>query len=134
MKRLLYLTAIIMAAVACNNGKEEEPQIPLSEQIIGEWELMDIETTKGAMLGEEKVEVTIIFNQDMTFTIEQMLGYGRPVTYKGTWTLPEDVLSGTYSDGKKWASDYKVVMEEDTMYMTPNLETAIETCTYKRVK
>ena len=134
MKRLLYLTIIILLSVSCKKDNQEEQKIPLSEQIIGEWELVDIEVSKGAMLGEEIIEVTLVFDTDMTFSIQQMLGYGRPVTYTGTWTLPEDILSGTYSDGKRWASDYKVSIEEDMMYMTPDIENVMESYTYRRIK
>ena len=134
MKRLLYLTIIILLSVSCKKDNQEVQKIPLSEQIIGEWELVDIEVTKGAMLGEEIIEVTLVFNTDMTFSIRQMLGYGRPVTYTGTWTMPEDILSGTYSDGKRWASDYKVSIEEDMMHMIPDLENSMESYTYRRIK
>ena len=91
--------------------------------VTGTWELMDI-TTKAAQIGEETIEVVITFNADKTFSLSQMLGHGRPVTYSGTWLLEGTKLSGKYSDGKAWGTTYQVSVEGTVLTLTPEIDGA----------
>ena len=93
---------------------------PVALDITGTWTLMDIQT-KAAQIGDETVEVVIIFNADNTFSLSQMIGYGRPVVYSGTWLLDGTRLSGKYSDGKAWGAAYEVSREGDVLTMTPDV-------------
>lgn len=125
--RYLLMTAILVVSFGCN--KPVNPQTP---KIVGSWELVDIQYTKSAQIGDQTVEVTITFGADGSFQMSQMLGQGRPTEYSGNWTLDGDVLSGNYSDGKPWGSSYIVAVEETSMSMTPAGESAPETYIYSR--
>ena len=125
--RYLLMTAILVVSFGCN--KPVNPQTP---KIVGSWELIDIQYTKSAQIGDQTVEVTITFGADGSFQMSQMLGQGRHTEYFGNWTLDGDVLSGNYSDGKTWGSSYIVAVEETSMSMTPVGESAPETYIYSR--
>lgn len=134
MKKYIYIVLLVFLCASCKKSKPEVPVVPLSEQIVGTWELCDIEVTKAAILGDEIVDITIVFSESNTFIIEQMLGSGRPVTYTGAWSMIDDVISGTYSDGNKWASDYKVSIDEDMLTLIPSVENVSEAQMYRRIE
>lgn len=134
MKKYIYILLLLFLFASCKKSEHEAQRIPLSEQIVGKWELHNIEITKAAVLGEEIIKISIYFSETNTFIIEQMLGSGRPVTYTGLWSMIDDLISGTYSDGNRWASDYKVLIDGDILTLTPSVEAASETQIYKRVE
>ena len=107
--------------------KKEKSSLP---DIIGTWELMDIKT-KSAHIGEEQVQISATFNADNTFSVSQMIGQGRPVTYKGTWQLKGSTLSGKYSDGKPWGATYHITVDGRVLTMTPVIQGA-ETYIYQK--
>ena len=83
--------------------------------ITGEWQLTDMTLTKSVQLGSEAVDIYISFAADNTFNLWQFLGAGRYEHFDGTWTLAEDILTGTYSDGNAWGNAYKVSLEGDLL-------------------
>ena len=119
MKRLqiLFLVAAALLVMGCKKDSSA------TLDITGTWELMDIKT-KAAQIGEETIEVTIVFKADNTFSLSQMLGQGRPVSYSGTWQLDGTRLSGKYSDGKSWGAAYQVALDGSTLTMTPEIANA----------
>ena len=119
MKRLqiLFLVAAALLMMGCKKDSSA------TLDITGTWELMDIKT-KAAQIGEETIEVTIVFKADNTFSLSQMLGQGRPVAYSGTWQLDGTRLSGKYSDGKAWGAAYQVALDGSTLTMTPEIANA----------
>ena len=119
MKRLQIL--FLVAAAALMMGCKKDSSVALD--ITGTWELMDIKT-KAAQIGEETIEVTITFKADNTFSLSQMLGQGRPVSYSGTWQLDGARLSGKYSDGKAWGAAYEVALDGSILTMTPEIANA----------
>ena len=88
MKRFLALLAgFLLLGVSCNKVDDA----PLN--IIGDWEVCSVEfATKSAMVGNEKVTV-----------------YLR--------VLSGNVLSGIYSDGKEWSSEYLVETKDGHLTM-----------------
>jgi len=125
MKRLLCTFAVLAAFVACN---KTEPENTLD--ITGDWQISSI-AVKSASLGSEKVDVYLRFNSDKSFELYQMLGAGRYRVYTGSWLLTEDVLSGSYKDGKKWGASYKVTLEGSKLTLTSQTSSP-ETDTYTR--
>ena len=75
MRRIfnILLVAAAVLTASCTTGKESR-----KIDITGTWELINIEVTKAAQLGEETVSVEITFNSDQTFSIRQTLGLSFP--------------------------------------------------------
>lgn len=124
---------MFIAAVAFLTGCGEAGKTPKAVDITGTWELIDIEMTKAAQLGDETISVTITFNSDKTFAMTQKLGEGRAKDYSGTWAISENILTGKYSDGKTFGGgSYTVSVENSTMTMTPAAVEGAETYVYKK--
>ena len=123
----LFSVAAAVLMTACTTGKEEK-----AIDITGTWDLIGIEVTKAAQLGDETVSVEITFNADKTFSITQTLGSGRAEEFAGSWQLAGNVLTGKYSNGKAWGSSYEVSVENSTLTMIP--ESKEEIYSYRKIK
>ena len=123
----LFSVAAAVLMTACTTGKEEK-----AIDITGTWDLIGIEVTKAAQLGDETVSVEITFNADKTFSITQTLGGGRAEEFAGSWQLAGNVLTGKYSNGKAWGSSYEVSVENSTLTMIP--ESKEEIYSYRKIK
>ena len=123
MKKMLYVLLALFALAGC---KEKEKKVL---DITGDWQLKTV--TVKATYGHETVDVYLRFAADQSFELYQMLGTGRYRVYTGKWTLTENVLTGSYSDGKKWGASYEVEVDGDTMTLTSVSEKP-ETDTYRR--
>ena len=123
----LFSVAAAVLITACTTGKEEK-----AIDITGTWDLIGIEVTKAAQLGDETVSVEITFNADKTFSITQTLGGGRAEEFAGSWQLAGNVLTGKYSNGKAWGSSYEVSVENSTLTMIP--ESKEEIYSYRKIK
>ena len=115
--KILLLVTLAVLAMGCKKDKKK------GLDITGTWELVDMKT-KAIQIGEETIEVTIVFKADNTFSLSQMLGQGRPVAYSGTWQLDGTRLSGKYSDGKSWGAAYQMALDGSTLTMTPEIANA----------
>lgn len=124
--KLFYFAAAVLMT-ACTTGKEEK-----AIDITGTWDLIGIEVTKAAQLGDETVSVEITFNADKTFSIIQTLGGGRAEEFSGSWQLAGNMLTGKYSNGKAWGSSYEVSVENSTLTMIP--ESKEEIYSYRKIK
>ena len=129
MRRIfnILLVAAAVLAASCTTGQESR-----KIDITGTWELINIEVTKAAQLGEETVSVEITFNSDQTFSIRQTLGEGREEAFEGTWELAGSTLTGKYSNGKAWGSSYQISVENSTLTMIPESESEIYS--YRKIK
>ena len=118
MKRFLALLAgFLLLGVSCNKVDDA----PLN--IIGDWELSSVEfATRSAMVGNETVTIYLRFSQNGSFAMWQQKGSGRFQKYEGMWVLSGNVLSGIYSDGKEWSSEYLVETKDGhlTMHTYPD--------------
>ena len=103
MKKFFKIAVILLAAVAvvgCNGEKEN----PLEKGMIGSWHL-----TESPLLTKDTkdvLDVYVEFRLDKTFTLYQK-DLNTPIyynTYKGTYLIVEDIVSGKYSDGKSWGA------------------------------
>ena len=117
MKKIFVLLAFAAALLftSCGETQKEEPL-----NIIGTWNLKTVQT-KAASMGGTSVDVYIVFNEDNSFALYQKIGAaGRYSSFSGTWSLLETKLTGTYSDGKRWGSDYEVSQnpERTTLVLT----------------
>lgn len=122
MKKILTILAVMTAMLLATSCGEKEKK-PLD--ITGEWALQSI-ATKAVQIGSVKVDVYISFAQDGSFELYQKVGEGRYRRFDGNWSLLEDQLSGTYSDGKAWGSTYTVSMDADRLIMLSSSATPEE--------
>ena len=134
MKRIISILLIAAAALlaGCGGSGNGEGKNDKGIDITGTWELINIEITKAAQLGEESIEVKITFNSDKTFSLSQVLGEGRAQEFSGTWQLTDKTLTGKYSNGKAWGSSYEVSVENSTLTMVP--ESGAEAYIYRKTK
>lgn len=119
MKKILYIAVALLTFCACgkdngDGGGGNNSKTDLN--ITGDWRLSKIETK--ASIGGAEVDVYLRFTSDKKFEMYQMIGTGRYRAYSGTWTLTGSVLSGTYSDGKKWGASYDVAVSGSTLTLT----------------
>jgi uncharacterized protein (TIGR03066 family) len=123
MKTKIYLLAAVLLAaltiVGCQKEKSS-PTVDNSAKIVGEWHCAP---------EQYDVDVYVAFYADGAFDEYQRIGEGRYRHYNGTWTINKDILSGVYSDGESWGSDYTVSFADDTMTLTSTNESK-ETMTY----
>ena len=110
MKRLIMAACLLLTLAACRKDPEPQP----SADITGEWQLSSI-ATKAASLGGQSVDVYVSFTSDGKFELYQQLGQGWYTYFSGSWKLSEGILSGSYSDGKPWGSQYNVSVDGDKM-------------------
>ncbi len=70
---------------------------------IGEWALTEWNDSKDLPFG-----VYLRLNEDNTFDLYQHTANVLWVHYTGTYSLNGNTLSGVYSDGESWATDYTI--------------------------
>lgn len=123
MKKILY---ILTAAICLFTSCKKELQFP--EKLYGDW------YCHSTSLTSTQAHIYVTFETD-SFNLFQKIGEGGYRVYQGTYTLtPADggtyILSGKYSDGTAWASEYVVESSSnDVMTLTTNGVTE----TYTRV-
>ena len=110
---MIAVSAILMAFSGCK--KEEIPEGPgLNELIIGEW--------KGNVPEISGLEFYSSFKEDGTFDLYQKSGDASFELFTGTYTITGNTISGKYSDGEAWGSDYIVTITENKMEWIPAAE------------
>lgn len=121
--KLLMVLSVVLGSVSCGGSGDEGPQV--SEKIVAEWHLV-------SMSGVSSVpQVYVNFAQDMSFELYQKVGEGRYRRYDGTYTVTGSVVSGSYSDKKKWGSDYDASFDGEKLVLTAKNGSA-EVCTYEK--
>jgi hypothetical protein len=80
----------------------------LRETYCGEWE-----GRLFADLAEKEPEVYAEFKSDMTFVLYQKVQYVYFVKYTGQYLVTDNVVSGTYDDGKAWGASYTVTLSNN---------------------
>lgn len=130
MKIFRIISCVVVAVLSLAGCKEEPGVENKGIDIVGQWELMDVDV-KSIVVGDQTVEIFIDFKADNTFALWQKIGEGRHREYTGTWTLTEQTLTGKYSDGKSWGSEYCVSLDETgNLHMGEN-KTGSETYIYR---
>lgn len=130
MKTFRILCCVAAAILSLTSCKEEEPQKEKNVSIVGQWELMDVDV-KSIVIGDQTIEIFIDFKSDNTFALWQKIGEGRHREYNGTWTLTDSTLSGKYSDGKSWGSDYTISLDDAGNLHMAETKTGSETYIYR---
>ena len=120
--RLILALSVLAAAASCGE-KDKGPAV--SEKIVAEWHLVGVSGMTSVP------QVYVDFAQDMSFELYQKVGEGRYRKYEGTYTVAGSVVSGQYSDGEKWGSDYKASFEGEKMTLTAQ-NGSEEACTYEK--
>lgn len=110
MKKLLYFAAAAVAVIFMTSACHEKDEV--QHRIVGEWKYQDEES------GND-IDIRVAFYVDYTFDLYQKVGEGAHRYYKGTYTVDKTLVSGVYSDGTPWASEYNVTFVNGNMIMTP---------------
>lgn len=141
----------LLVALTLTSCRDDDTT-PEPMNIDGTWELISITDTRAVAIGDEQVEVYVVFQADEpvvtgtrgskepvgpvvstgVFTLYQKLGAGKYRSFDGKWTLTDSTLSGTYSDGKPWGATYEVALEDDGSRLW--LAAPTETCVYTKSK
>lgn len=128
-KGFMYFATAIVAVLSVSCNKEVGKQSG-GLNLAGDWQLVDVDfVTKSAVIGDQTVTVYLRLSADGAFALWQQLGQGRFQEFSGSWDCKDNVLSGKYSDGKSWGSDYEVSMEDGFLILSV-LPGRSETYTY----
>lgn len=125
ISQILFVLSIALFASACGGSKENGPEV--STEIVAEWHLTDVSGLSTSAVPDVYIE----FGPEMWFELYQKVGDGRYRKYEGFYTVSGSVVSGQYSDGEKWGSDYKVSFDDGKLVMTAQNGSA-EVCTYEK--
>ena len=120
--RLILALSVLAAAVSCGE-KDNGPAV--SEKIVAEWHLLGV----SGMTSVPQVYVN--FSQDLSFELYQKIGEGRYRKYDGTYSVTGALVSGKYSDGEKWGSDYQASFDGEKLLLTAQ-NGSEEVCTYEK--
>lgn len=126
MKKIIKLLLIVVSAVfvcSCGSKSEDDPQV--GTRIVAEWHLTSVTGLSSVP------EVYVDFVSDGSFELYQKIGDGRFRKYLGTYAVSGKKLSGKYSDGEDWGSEYEVSFEGDRMLMKA-LNGSEEVCEYEK--
>ena len=104
MKKFLKIAVVLLAAVAVVGCGPKAKVNPLEKGVVAQWHLTESPLlTKDT---EDVLDVYVEFRLDKSFTLYQR-DLNTPIyynTYKGTYLIVEDIVSGKYSDGKSWGA------------------------------
>lgn len=126
MKKFLFILALAAALVACQ--KPDDP-VKQATDVSGVWELTNVSTK--ASVGSVQVSVYLDLVAGGSFTLYQKIGDGRYTVFKGSWKLSEDdLLSGTYEDGKAWGP-YEATVSGSSMTLVSAGGKEVDT--YKKI-
>ena len=108
MKKFFAVLAFALVAfVACTPNDTPEPGVNLGvpTDVDGQWHLVE--------WNGETPEFDVYINFDKgNFDIYQQVYSLYYVNYNGTYSVADTILSGTYSDGTKWACGYNFTIEK----------------------
>lgn len=141
LSRLALVAVALTLFTSCHPEEESQPKLDIS----GTWELASITDTRAVAIGDEQVEVYVVFKTDEpavtrakkpvevvpttgTFRLYQKLGAGRFRTFNGTWSLTDATLTGVYDGGRPWGAEYQVSVDDTNKRLT--LAAPTETCVY----
>ena len=121
ISKVILSLSILLAAVSCERIKGPV----VAEAIVADWHLLSVSGMSSAP------DVYVSFAQDLSFELYQKIGEGRYRKYTGTYVVTESLVSGTYSDGEKWGSDYEASFDGENLVLTAQNGSA-EVCTYEK--
>ena len=113
------------ALISC--GEENKDNGPVvSDAIVAEWHLVSVSGLNVLH------HVYVNFAQDLSFELYQKIGEGRFRKYEGTYAVTGSLVSGKYSDGEKWGSEYEASFDEAENLVLTAQNGSEEVCTYKK--
>lgn len=114
MKRIVN---IFIAALLVSFATSCEKEAKVGKGLVAEWKLVEMTGYEASELPEVYIE----FTSADEFVIYQKVGdVARFRKYNGSYTVDRSVVTGVYSDGKKWGADYRASLENggDVLVMT----------------
>ncbi len=99
------------AAFIISGCKKEELKVDTS--IVGEWKLTSWSAEK-----PEIFEVYINFAADGTFLMYQKVETSFFTTFAGNYSAENGLISGVYSDGIPWSTEYEYSISDDGAKLT----------------
>ncbi len=116
MKRQLALVVALTALVGCKNDKPAQPERPLAEAIVGEWEVLcrtDAES-KSTCLGKENDGLFKLFHEDGSLTA----GSTKGTSMNGQWLLVKERLAIEFTGGgMKLSEEYRARMDKGRLIL-----------------
>ena len=112
ISKIIVGVVALLAVVACNpnsnsgNGGQNDITWSDNGSPIGEWALTEWNNSQNLPMG-----VYLRLNEDNTFDLYQHTLSVMWTHYSGTFSLNGNTLTGTYSDGTKWA-EYTIKYNE----------------------
>ena len=81
---------------------------------------------------DAEVDIYIQFNADNTFRMMQRSGSAGYTEYSGTYSADKEqsILSGVYSDGVSWATDYRFSFNEENNLVLESMAESAEVSVY----
>jgi hypothetical protein len=123
ISKIILAISVVFAAFSCGDPQSDGPVV--SEMIVAEWHLVSVSGLSSTP------HVYVDFRQDLSFELYQKVGEGRYRKFDGTYAVSGTILSGKYSDGEKWGSDYAVSFDGEKMLLTAQ-NGSEEVCTYEK--
>ena len=122
----LFAAALLVFCAGCSND-DDGPAIS-DKGVVGEWHLTSWNHETPA-----DFDVYVQFGADGKFDIFQKVETSAYVRYSGRFAASDSRLSGRYSDGVAWSTDYTFELSDngDTLTMTSATEGA-EVSVYTR--
>lgn len=124
--KMLSLAAVVLFAVACNNGKDPDaPKVGSFDAIENEWKLVSVDGVAN--------EFTVYIKFDAgSFAMYQQVYTWDYVFYDGAYSIDGGVLSGSYFSGGAWKTSYTGGVSADgkTLTLKSKEENPI-TCVYE---
>ena len=122
--KIIIALSMAFALISC--GEENKDNGPVvSDAIVAEWHLVSV---SGLSVLHH---VYVNFAQDLSFELYQKIGEGRFRKYEGTYAVAGSLVSGKYSDGEKWGSDYAASFDGEKLVLTAQ-NGSEEVCTYEK--
>ena len=110
--KMLSLAAVVLFAVACNNGKNPDaPKVGGFEKIENEWKLVSVDGVANDFSVYIKFESGVFALYQQIYTLDYQF-------YEGEYSVDGGVLSGTYFDGGNWKTSYTGGVSEDGKILT----------------
>lgn len=114
MKKLYHILVALAALCTVLSCQKEDIKDSVANDLVGEWHLEETETD--GMVIDPLSDVYLIINSDCTFIMYQKSGDQKRYTrFTGTCKTTQNILSGEYSDGTRFGSDYEFSISGDTL-------------------
>ena len=105
---------MLLALVGCESNKGNK-----GSNVAGEWQLVQWNDAT------PEFNVYIDFNADGTFEMYQQVWSFDYEYFAGNYTIADDIVTGTYTDGSNWLCGYKFLCEGDSLTLYSQEDTFV---------